>query len=116
LNREAKMVEAMKTAETDKSLFCLENDIIGAALLACLASGETFTGTAGDLREKIIATDADLADKLSAKRLGKRLAALWPHLKKQLANAKTEKDRKGFTIYTLKANSADYAEFQTPFS
>jgi hypothetical protein len=116
LNREAEMIAAMKNAEADKSLFCLENDTIGAALLACLASGETFTGTAGELREKIIATDGDLADKLSVKRLGKRLAALWPHLKKQMATAKTEKDRNHFTIYTLKARSADYAEFQTHFS
>jgi len=116
LNREARMIEAMKNAEADKSLFCLENDTIGAALLACLASGEAFTGTAGELRAKMIEADGELADKLSAKRLGKRLSALWPHLKKQLATAKQEKDRKGFTIYTLKANSADYAEFQTPFS
>ena len=115
LNREAQMIEAMKNAEADKSLFCLENDSIGAALLASLATGETFTGSAGELREKIIATDADLADKLSAKRLGKRLSALWPHLKKQLATAKQEKDRKGFTIYTLKGHSAEYAEFKMPF-
>jgi hypothetical protein len=116
LNREAQMIDAMKNAEADKSLFCLENDSIASALLACLANGETFTGTAGELREKIIATDGDLADKLSVKRLGKRLAALWPHLKKQLVTAKQEKDRKGFTIYTLKGHSADYAEFQTHFS
>jgi hypothetical protein len=35
-------------------------------------------------------------------------------LEKVLATAKQEKDRKGFTIYTLKAKSADYAEFQMP--
>ncbi|MDE2103526.1 MAG: hypothetical protein KGL39_40170 [Patescibacteria group bacterium] len=110
------MIAAMKSAEADKSLFCLENDTIGAALLATLANGETFTGTAGELRDKIIATDADLADKLSAKRLGKRLSALWPHLKKQLATAKHEKDRKGYIVYTLKCNSAEFAEFQMPFS
>jgi hypothetical protein len=83
--------------------------------LTCLTNGETFTGTASELREKLITTDTDLADKLSTKRLGKRLSMLWPHLEKVLATAKQEKDRKGFTVYTLKSRSADYAEFQTPF-
>jgi hypothetical protein len=116
LNREPQMIAAMKNAEADKSLFCLENDSIGAALLACLATGDTFTGTAGELREKIIATDGDLADKLSVKRLGKRLSALWPHLKKQLATAKHETGRGRIIIYTLKCRpSGECGEFQMPF-
>jgi hypothetical protein len=120
LNRESEMIAAMKTAEADKSAFCIENDFVGSALLVCLADGQTFTGSANELREKLIATDTEISGmaengKFSAKKLGKRLVALWPHLKKQLATAKQEKDRKGFTIYTLKANSADYAEYQTRF-
>ncbi len=119
IGRESETVHALKSAEDDKSLFCLENDSVANALLACLASGETFTGTASVLREKLIRTDTDIAalaesGKLSVKRLGKRLSALWPHLEKVLATAKQEGDRKGFTIYTLKTKSADYAEFQTP--
>ena len=54
------------------------------------------------MRGKLIEADSDLAEKLSVKRLSKRLAALWPHLEKVLATAKQEKDRKGFTIYSLK--------------
>ena len=81
-----------------------------------LASGETFTGTASELRTKIIEADTDLADKLSAKRLGKRLSMLWPHLEKVLATAKQEKDRNHYTIYTLKARSAECAEFQSAIS
>jgi len=34
----------------------------------------------------------------------------------QLTTAKQEKDRKGFTIYTLKAMAAEYAEYQMAFS
>lgn len=115
LNRESQMVDAMRNAETDKSKFCLENDTIGTALLSYLNQVGEFKGSAADLRLKLIEQDNDLADNLSTKRLGKRLSALWPHLKKQLAAAKQEKDRKGFTIYTLKATSADYAEYQTAF-
>jgi hypothetical protein len=115
IGREVETIHALKSAEQDKSFFCLENDSIATALLTHLANGESFTGTASELREKLITTDTDLADKLSTKRLGKRLSMLWPHLEKVLATAKQEKDRKGFTVYTLKSRSADYAEFQTPF-
>jgi hypothetical protein len=115
IGRETEIVAALRQAEADKSAFCLENDNIGAALLAYLSNGETFTGKAGELVPKLQEIDADLVDKLSAKRLGRRLTALWPHLKKQLATAKQEKDRNHFTIYTLKTRSADCAEFQTHF-
>lgn len=113
IGRETESVHALKSAEQDKSIFCLENDSIGAALLAYLNQAQTFTGTSAELRGKLIEADAELAEKLSVKRLGKRLSALWPHLEKVL-HAKQEKDRNHFTIYTLKTKSADYAEFQTP--
>jgi hypothetical protein len=115
IGREAQTVTALRQAEADKSAFCLENDAIATALLTYLANTGQFTGTAKELAPKLQEVDADLVDKLSAKRLGKRLTALWPHLKKQLAAAKQEKDRNHYTIYTLKARPADYAEFQMPF-
>ena len=119
IGRETETVHALKSAELDKSLLCLENDFIAPALLTCLANGETFNGTASELREKLIETDTDIAGlaqngKFSTKRLAKRLSALWPHLEKVLATAKQEKDRKGFTFYTLKAKPAEYAESETP--
>jgi hypothetical protein len=117
IGREVETVHALKSAEHDKSLFCLENDAIATALLAALASGETFTGTASELREKLIATDTDLADKLSAKRLGKRLSMLWPHLEKVLATAKQETGRGRVITYTLKSQqidqSGEFGEFQS---
>lgn len=116
LNREAETVAALRTAETDKSAFCLENDSIATALLGYLATAGTFTGTAAALVPHLIATDSDLQDRLSAKRLGKRLALLWPHLTKVLATARQETDRKRFTVFTLKAKPAEYAEFQMHFS
>jgi hypothetical protein len=116
LSREAETIAALQSAESDKAAFCLENDTIAAALLAYLANREIFSGTAKDLAPKLQQVDADLVDKLSAKRLSKRLAALWPHLKTTLAIAKQEKDRNHYTIYTLKARSAEYAEYQMAFS
>jgi hypothetical protein len=120
IGREAETIHALKSAEQDKSLFCLENDSIATALLAALASGETFTGTAGELRAKLIETDPELADKLSARRLGKRLSMLWPHLEKVLATAKQETGRGRITTYTLKCqqngNDGECGECQSAIS
>jgi len=114
LGREAETVAALQTAEADKSAFCLENDTIAAALLAHLAAAGTFTGTAKDLVPHLVAMDGDLADRLSAKRLGKRLAALWPHLAKVLT-ARREMGRTGVLQFTFRAN-AGFAGFQTVIS
>jgi 5S rRNA maturation endonuclease (ribonuclease M5) len=114
IGREAESVHALRTAEHDKSIFCLENDAIATALLTFIANAGQFTGAASELREKLIETDTDLAEKLSVKRLGRRIQMLWPHLEKVL-HAKQEKDRNHFTIYTLKVRSAESAESQTAF-
>src|SRR5206468_10852536 len=115
IGREAQIIAALRMAEPDKAAFCLENDFIGAALIALLNQEKTFTGTAAQLRAKLVETDTDIADKPpSTKRLSKRLAALWPHLEKTFV-AELGEDRNHFTIYTLKAKSADYADYQTAF-
>ena len=113
LGREPEAVATLKTAEHDKSAFCLENDSIGAALLAHLREARTFTGTAAELLPLLCETDGDLKDRLSAKRLGKRLVALWPHLQSTLATAQRELDRKEITVFTFKA--AGFAGFEMPF-
>ena len=115
INREKQAVTALSSAEKDKSLFCLENDFIASAVIAFLDQDEIFTGTAAQLREKLIDFDTDIAAKPpSAKRLGKRLTALWPHFQKILQVARQEKDRNHFTIYTLKIKSADRQGRQDP--
>jgi hypothetical protein len=119
IGREAETIHALQSAEQDKSLFCLENDSIATALIVYLNQAQSFTGTAAELVPKLQEIDGDLVDKLSAKRLSKRLTALWPHLKKQLATTKRETDRKGFIVFTFKtagkADSAEIADFQTHF-
>jgi hypothetical protein len=105
--RENEMVAALKAAENDKHTFLLENDSIAVALLAHLSESKSFTGPAKDLREHLIAIDGELAEKLSAKRLGKRLNAILPHLKAALAVASSEQDRKGFCIFTFKRHETE---------
>ena len=116
LGRETEAIQALRTAEADKSAFCLENDTIGAALLAHLNGAQSFTGTAAELALHLITADKDLEGRLSAKRLGKRLSALWPHLKKAIATARKETNRNGVTVFTFKADGAGFAGFQTDFS
>ena len=114
LGREAEAITALKQTEADKSAFCLENDTIGTALLAYLDRAGYFSGTAAELMPKLIETDRDLDGWLSAKRLGKRLASIWPHLKAALPTCRKETDRKGFLRFDFRQN-ADFADFQTPF-
>jgi hypothetical protein len=119
IGRENESIHALKTAEHDKSAFCLENDTIACALLACLSDGQPFIGTAAELRTKLIEADNDLAEKLSTKRLGKRLSALWPHLEKVLTTCRQETGRARAITYTLKSQqieqSGECGEFQTRF-
>lgn len=44
LGREAEAIAALQHAEADKSAFCLENDSIGAALLAYLRAAKSLPG------------------------------------------------------------------------
>ena len=80
MGREAEAIAALSSAEADKSLFNLENDTIGAVLLESMRSGLNFYGTAAELLERLKTTDPTLDSHLSARRLGKRIARLWPHL------------------------------------
>ena len=115
LGREVEAIGALKTAEADKSAFCLENDAIGTVLVAFLHQTGSFTGTAAELAPKLIAIDKELDGHLSTKRLGRRLCALWPHLQKILT-ARRETDRNGVLQFTFKTESAGFAGFQTDFS
>jgi 5S rRNA maturation endonuclease (ribonuclease M5) len=120
LGRQAEAITALRTAEADKGIFCLENNSIGAALLAYLGDGGSFTGTASELAPKLEEIDAELKDRLSGhlspKRLGKRLSALWPHLQKTLALARKDKNRNGVMVFTFKAKGAGCAGFQRDIS
>ena len=111
IGRENESIIALKAAEQDKSLFCLENDPIGAALSAYLKIANTFTGTAAELLPKLIEFDGELAGQCSAKSIGKRLAAIWPHLQSALAVAKRKSNRNG--VWEFEFKSAGFAGFQT---
>jgi hypothetical protein len=114
--RETEFVAMLGAAEEDKSLFCLQNDYVGSAILELIDRGESFTGTAAQLREKLDDIDPQFVDKNgkpTAKSLGKRLNALWPHLQKVL-DAHVETDRTRLKTYTLKSLQQE-SELEIPF-
>ena len=116
MGREAEAVAALTAAEADKSLFNLENDTIGAAILEAMRSGLAFNGTSAELLERLKANDASLEGTLSARRLGKRMAKLWPHLEAALS-AQQEAGHGGIIRYSLKPPSnGGYGGFQSAFS
>lgn len=79
IGREAETIAALRATENDKARFCLENDSIGAVLLVTIAQ-EPFAGTAAGLLERLKKLDPDLHE-CSVKRLSKKLASHWPHIK-----------------------------------
>ena len=116
MGRGKQAVAALRAAEADKGLFNVENDWIGAALLELLRAGP-FSGTAAELLEALKETDPSLDGKLSAKRLGKRLSKLWPHLE-SVFHAEQERDTHTKRLhYTFRPPSvAGFAGFETAFS
>ncbi len=114
LGSEVEAVAALRAAESDKSKFCMENDAIGSALLGYLQHAGQFNGTAAELAPHLIAIDSELEGRLSAKRLSKRLSAIWPHLKNTLAKCAKEPDRNGVSHFAFQS-PAGFAGFQTDF-
>ena len=115
MGRGAEAVAALQAAEADKSLFNLENDFVGAAIVEALRGGEPFIGTAAALLERLTGNDPSLEGTLSAKRLGKRMGKLWPHLQAVLS-ARQDVCHGKSILYTLKPPSGGFGGFQTAFS
>jgi hypothetical protein len=101
---EPQAINAITVAEKDKSLFCLENDFVASALLDYVNTAKSFTGTAAELREKLIEADPSFITrdgKPSVKTIGKRLSTLCPHLERVLPVARVETGRGRLKTYTL---------------
>ncbi len=113
LEREKQAVAALRSAEADKSRFCLENDSVGSALLQFLRTGE-FAGTVAVLAERLIEVDPDMVKGLTPKKLGKRISKLWPHLCKICGTASREHVEGGAWVH-LRLNP-DVLTFGPPVS
>ncbi len=113
LGRETEAVAALSAAESDKSLFCLQNDTLGAALLAHVTGDSGLAGDASELRTALAATDPAIGE-WSNRSFGRRLAGLWPHVESVFL-AKRTKARNGWRFTVAKRPSCGFAGLNMPF-
>jgi hypothetical protein len=97
---------ALKNAESDKSTFNLENDDVGTSIIALMEVDGSFTGSASELLAKLIQIDPSFENRLSVKRLSKRLNRIWTHLV-SMFNAKQSKCHANLTTYTFTQPNVD---------
>ncbi len=101
IGKEPEAIKALTAAENDKSLFCLESDSLGSALLAQIRAQGEFKGVASVLLQSMREHGhIDPESRLTAKGLGKRLEGLWPHIESVLGGHR-EKDRSGTWCYRI---------------
>lgn len=114
IGREAEAVECLSAAEADKSIFCIENDSVGSAILALLRNTGSFEGTAKELIEALKSGgQIEQESKLTSKSIAKRLESIWPHMQ-SVTTAKRQKIRSGFTHYSFQFDQADEPAIQDP--
>lgn len=113
MGRGEQAIAALRRAESDKALFNLENDWVGAALLELLQS-RPFEGTAADLLAMLLQVDPSFEGKLSAKRLSRRLTKAWPHLE-TVFQARYETGHGGFRRYSFQSRCGDFGDLYSRF-
>ena len=115
IGREAEAVAALRAAEADKAAFNLENDDLGAGLLELLPAGSSLSVSAAELLGRLQEMDVYFSDpRWTVKRLGKRLAKLWPHIE-SMFQARSETGHGRVVIYSFR-RVGEFGEFQKPFS
>lgn len=115
MGRGDEAVAALRAAEADKSLFNLENDQIGAAMLDLLAA-ENFHGTAAELLGRLQCFDPGLDGRINARSLGRRLQKLWPHLQAAFGAESYQDTHSKVLRYRFTSRSAGSAGFQRSIS
>jgi len=113
IGREAETVSALAGAESDKSLFCLQNDSLGSALLTLVSNDTQFTGGAAELRTALAAADPAIGE-WSNKGVGRRLADLWPHVVSVFAASRSEV-RGAWVFRIAKRPTCGFAALNVPF-
>ncbi len=115
MGQEQPAIAAIRSAEADKSMFNLENDEVGAAMIELMRTDESFSGTSAELLEKLKVIDPGFEGRLSAKRLAKRINRLWPHLAAAF-NGKQDKGHGGLNNFYFDRPNGGFGGFETAFS
>jgi len=80
IGREREVILALRAAESDKAVLCLENDPFGAAIAAIIAENHEVEGTAAEIVARVTAQDTTASRGMTSLKGSKRLTSLWPHL------------------------------------
>lgn len=112
VGRERQVITALRKAETDKSLFNIENDTTGAALIE-LTRDKEFAGTAADILQALEKQDRSF-EKVSGRALAKRITKIWPHLQ-TILKARMIKGHGGFFHYTFGTQADPFDDSTTLF-
>ena len=76
-----------------------------------MSSAGVVEGTAAEIAPQFVKIDPELEGRCTPRRLGKRFAALWPHIEKAL-RAHRETDRTRLAHFRFEPGCAGYAGYQ----
>lgn len=101
LGEEEAAIKALKAAEADKGMVCLQNDSLGSILLD-IHNTTGFKGTASELLDLIRKKEGigSYFYKISAKQIGVRIGRIWAHIEK-VTGATKLMDRTRTTVYHI---------------
>jgi hypothetical protein len=104
LGVEEEAIKALRAAEADKGMICLQNDSLGSLLLD-IHNSTGFDGTASELLDLIRKKEGIGSHfyKVSAKQIGVRIGKIWAHIEK-VTGATKFVDRTRTTHYRIPAS------------
>jgi hypothetical protein len=101
LGEEREFIEALRSAEADKSLICVEQDTIGSVLSEIVEEKGEISGTASEIANALQNHDFNAFQHVRTRTVSTRIANLWPHFA-SLFCASKETISGGALKYTLK--------------
>lgn len=104
LGVEEEAIKALRAAEADKGMICLQNDSLGSLLLD-IHNSTGFDGTASELLDLIRKKEGIGSHfyKVSAKQIGVRIGKIWTHIEK-VTGASKKIDRTRTAHYLIPAS------------
>ncbi len=101
IGRERETIDALMAAEKDKSLFNVENDVIGSGLINLIKLRGGFRGTANELLGAFKEVDDSFNNfRWSSRNLAKHLKAIWPHVQ-GVFDADASPGHAGILVYSI---------------
>lgn len=106
IGQEAQTLEALGTAENDKSVMQIENDDFGAMLFKLMRQVQAFAGHSADMRDAMLENVDGFDDSFwTLPKIGRRIERLWPAIRKVFDARTTESGHKKRYVLEVKINT-----------